>query len=292
MRKNINIRNKNDIIRKICGGAGNRFKHNACKYYDVSNGQCFLLLNHTLEIVFEKGRCQPDRLLKSAVKRNINSYKKQIDMLDGNYSQKGHNNFYNLIEIIIFTLKKRLKNIRLEKDYNFAVLKGYINKAAYCEVIRIMKAEGILENKKCKNCIYLSKDKGTICMNQMAADYGKIKKSSSDRGCEKFTPYEVNPSTLTDMEEYTETVESNSENIIIEKIDHAKKIKRIKDVLEKRSEEQKTNNVVRQYEVFLAILKLLNSETKLSEITKTLAKKFNVSDRTIRRDIQEIKTFF
>jgi len=132
-----------DLIRLFCGGAGQLFGGVVCEYYVSLPGECNLLKQAKMETIFEKGRCKPYNILKSAVKKNLIKYKDLIDVQE-------HKNS------ITFLLSNRLKDVHLKKGHNLAVLVGYINKASYTEVILFLQSEGLLEKKICGNCIFLS----------------------------------------------------------------------------------------------------------------------------------------
>ena len=111
-----------DLIRSICGGAGNRFKGSRCHYYEPSTGDCSLLKEGKMDTLFEENpRCNPKRMLEAAVSKNYRRYKDSINPAD-------------YITATAFTLLERLKEKRLTRGYNLAVLHGYINQAAYNEV--------------------------------------------------------------------------------------------------------------------------------------------------------------
>jgi hypothetical protein len=72
-----------DLIRSICGGAGNRFKGSRCHYYEPSTGDCSLLKEGKMDKLFEENpRCNPKRMLEAAVSKNYRRYKDSINPAD------------------------------------------------------------------------------------------------------------------------------------------------------------------------------------------------------------------
>jgi hypothetical protein len=69
-----------DLIRSICGGAGNRFKGSRCHYYEPSTGDCSLLKEGKMDTLFQENpRCNPKRMLEAAVSKNYRRYKDSIN---------------------------------------------------------------------------------------------------------------------------------------------------------------------------------------------------------------------
>jgi hypothetical protein len=72
-----------DLIRSICGGAGNRFKGSRCHYYEPSTGDCSLLKEGKMDTLFQENpRCNPKRMLEAAVGKNYRRYKDSINPAD------------------------------------------------------------------------------------------------------------------------------------------------------------------------------------------------------------------
>jgi hypothetical protein len=179
-----------DLIRSICGGAGNRFKGSRCHYYEPSTGDCSLLKEGKMDTLFEKNpRCNPKRMLEAAVSKNYRRYKDSINPAD-------------YITATVFTLFGRLKEKRLTRGYNLAVLHGYINQAAYNEVQKTLQDENLLLKRLCGNCVFLSHARPPICTQKEYRDrltgrltanphYGKVRVPSKDFCMEGFKPLSV-----------------------------------------------------------------------------------------------------
>ena len=74
-------------------------------------------------------------------------------------------NVQEYVSSIAFVLSKRLKDIRLKKGYNLAVLIGYIKKAAYTEVILFLQNEGLLEKEDLRQLYFFIRIK-TLCLSK------------------------------------------------------------------------------------------------------------------------------
>ena len=69
-----------DLIRLICAGAGNRFGGIVCKFYIRFTAECDLLKKEKLDPIFNNGRCNPYRFLKSAIEKNLRRYRDVVDV--------------------------------------------------------------------------------------------------------------------------------------------------------------------------------------------------------------------
>ncbi len=103
---------KIDLIRTYCGGLGERFAGVVCDFYIQLSALCRLLEEETLGAVFSRGRCKPNYIVNSAVKRNLNKYKDIIDADD-------IKSYTHSIPFIVF---ERIKNSRLNRWIQFANL--------------------------------------------------------------------------------------------------------------------------------------------------------------------------
>jgi len=170
-----------DLIILFCKGEG--FGGNCCEHYKIFTKECRLLIGRKLKEIFKEGRCEPPIMVKDAVKRNLYNYRDKIAPDE-------------YIKPMVFEISERIKQ-RCLNCPKLPVLKGYINRAAYTEVIRMLTDEGILPKGECGNCVYLSNSEPYICQREYIIVEGETienphygeKKNPSSRLCkEGFEP--------------------------------------------------------------------------------------------------------
>ena len=288
-----------DLVRLFCAGAGNRFDGAVCEYYVRLTGECNLLKQEKMETIFIKGRCNPYNILKSAVKKNLMKYKHLIDVQE-------------YIPSIVFILSNRLKDIRLKKGHNLAVLIGYINKASYTEVILFLQNEGLLEKKMCGSCIFLSELKPYICrrenievINNGVAQlkdnpfYLKERKKTDkcQEGFQSHTFLSINGDKDHDStDNYKLPITEKFEDFsTFEKSDNRIEIEELKEILKKRAINTKHKNTKkiykRQHNVFVNLYHYISEGYSIRKAIQLIATKIGKNVKTIERDIDDIRTF-
>ncbi len=246
-----------------------------CVY--LSNSE--LLIGRKLKDIFEKGRCDPSMMVKDAVKRNLYDYRDKIKPAEH-------------IEPMAFEISERIKEqcLRCPK---LPVLKEYINRTAYTEVIRMLIKEGELLKGECGNCVHLSKVKPYICQGEYIrmkgeetknSEYGK-KKNPSSRSCkEGFQPFE----SVEDFEDIEITDDDGVEEYI-------SIIELMEKFLIKRIENETNRNIKRKYErqymMFCRFVTLIQEDSSEKEALKKISKNLGVSLKTIARDFAEVREF-
>jgi len=263
-----------DLVALYCKGEGGRFRGVVCKHYDAK--ECRLLKGRPMKVIFDKGRCEPYRMLKAAVEQNLYRYNDRIDPEDHT-------------EPTTFLICKRIRQNRL-KFPKLPVLMAYLKKAAYTGVIEILIEEGVLWKNICGNCIYLSVSKPHICQREhIIMDGERIEnphhgetRNPSSRACkEGFEPH-----VFEDVLEIPVPPEPEPSGIIEE----------MKDALIKRIERETNKNVRRKYErqyvAFCRFAMLIQEGYSESEALKKIAEALRVSLRTVERDMAEIREFF
>lgn len=289
-----------DLIRLFCAGAGHRFGGAVCEYYVSFTGECDLLKQEKMERIFEKGRCDPYNILKSAVKKNLKKYKDLINIQE-------HKNS------VIFILSNRFKDIRLKKGHNLAVLIGYINKASYTEVILLLQSEGLLEKKICGNCIFLSELKPYVCLRenidvlsngvQQVKDnpFYQKKRNKIDKCQEGFQSRifkSVNEFKNRDSEDNHKPIimhEKLRNNGVLDSSLDRIEIEKMNQILKKRvigTKHKNTKKIYkRQHNVFINLYNYISEGYSIRKSIELIAKNIGRNVKTIERDISDIRTF-
>jgi len=288
-----------DLVRSFCAGVGHRFGGAICKYYVRLTAECDLLKKAKMETIFEKGRCNPYNILKSAVKRNLIKYNDLIDV-------KEH------ISPIIFMLLNRLKDIRLKKEHKLPVLIGYIKKASYTEVILFLQREGLLPKKMCGSCIFLSELKPYICLRKNIDvrnngvtelkdnPFYQKKRSRTDKCQEGFKSRifdSVNEYIDCDSKDSHKpiTPEKLRNNGVLDESLNRIEIEDINQILIKRVIDTKHKNTKkiykRQHDVFINLNNYISEGYSIRNTIQLIAKKIRKNVKTIERDINDIRVF-
>ena len=288
-----------DLVRLVCAGAGRRFGGVACEHYVRATGECELLQQSTMEAVFEKGRCNPRSMMKSAVKKNLARYE---DLIYGR----------EYLSSIVFILSNRLKDVRLRKGHNLAVLIAYINRASYTEVIQFLQGEGLLAKKMCGHCVFLSELEPYVCRRehiQVMQDgvmqlkenpfYLKERKTTDkcQVGFQPHTFFSIDGDKNDDSEgnynlppteklEHVASVETSEDRIEIEEL---------QEILKRRAINTKHKNTrkiyKRQHNVFVNLYHYISEGYSVPKAIQLIAAKIGRNVKTIERDIEEIRSF-
>jgi len=288
-----------DLVRKICAGMENRFSGVICKFYVRLTAECDLLKKEKLDSIFKSGRCNPHRLLKSAIEKNLKRYQDVVHLQE-------------YVSSIAFLLSKRLKDIRLKKGHSLAVLIGYIKKAAYTEVILFLQKEGLLEKKICGNCIFLSELKPYVCRREnievIENGISELKpnpiylkeRNKTDKCQEGFKPRAF----ISLNKDDDHTGEDNfqpgvSEKLadvsVVETLGDKLEIEEIGEILKKRATEAKHINTKkiykRQHNVFINLYHYISEGYSVRKAIELIAIKIGKNVKTIERDLNDIRTF-
>jgi len=288
-----------DLIRMICAGAGQRYGHVACEFYVPLAGECDLLKQSKIETIFEKGRCNPRGIMSSAVKRNLFKYKDLIHVKE-------------YLSSIVFTLRNRLKNIRLKKGHSLPVLIGYINRASYTEVILALRSEGLLARKICGCCVFLTESEPSVCtrgtvpvtndgVTELKENpfYLKERKTRDkcQEGFQSYTPLSANEEKDDDSEDTHKLplAETLGNAASIDRSEDRIEIEELKDLLKKRAATTKHSNTKkiykRQHNVFVSLYHYLSEGYSIPKAMQLIAAKIGKNVKTIERDLDEIRAF-
>ena len=290
-----------DLIRQYCAGAGKRFSEVVCEFYERFSAECHLLLQEKLELIFQKGRCKPRRLLESAINRNLASYKD--DVVDLRKDLKKH------VSSLAYIILKRLQDKRLKRGYNLPVLIGYINRAAYTEVIQFIKKEGLLtKDRLCGSCSFLSEIKPYVCRREnievqvdgatevKSNPFFKKERKNTDKCLEGFQA-RLNLDKNIDVDDHDQTQISDTlqHSGGIEESINRMEIEDIKKLLNQRvtgARHQNTKKIYkRQYSVFVNLYHYIHEGYSVRGAMQLIAEKIGKNVKTIERDFNEIKSF-
>ncbi len=264
---------KKDMVALFCKGKERRFRGIVCKHYDTDADECRLFRERPMRDVFEKGRCEPYEMLKRAVRRNLYGYSDRI-------APEEH------IEPTTFLTSVRIKKKGL-KHPKLPVLKAYINRSAYNDVIELLMEEGVLWPSICGICVHLSVPKPHVCQREHIMVDGKRIENPhhgetripSSQACKKgFEPpvFEEN---------FDIPGPEPDSPVIIE----------MKTALTKRIKGETNKNVrrkhERQYVVFCRFVRLNQEGYSEREALERIAEVLGVSLRTVERDMAEIRNF-
>ena len=261
-----------DLISIFCQGCDPRFQRRLCEFYQQFCRECHLLKEFALQAVFENGRCLPEKLLHTAIAVNLFEYAELVRAEE-------------YLDALTFESAERLKPTRLQQGFNLAVLKGYINVAAYRNVRETLEKDGILQKRICGHCLYLSPYKPTICQRETITtgagdtphELFEQPRFPSDRACK----YGFEPLTFesTEGKEPFET-ETDAQRVMVV-------AKFLQDrIAQAQGEVKKRHN--RQYLVFCHLIHWLGHATSWDDEKTELAATLGVSLKTIDRDIQEL----
>ena len=308
-----------DLIRSVCGGAEERFGGIPCQYYDLSTGECNLLKKGKMEEVFEKGRCQPSRMLTSSVEIQLELKR---DLFDKVVPGKKYGYFTraqkDYIKSIVFMIIARgLKEKKLKKGYDITFLKGYLNRCAYNEVQTIFKNEGLLVKKlSCGKCVFLfeSKPRTYTCQRKKFEVIEKGEKrfednpfyekarKASDAGCKwGWKPYRFETidehADRNGEDSYSpKTPDALTNNETVKKSSDIIEVEAMKTMLRNRVKEAKQRSLVKQYDrqytIFTKLHSLLAEHFSIDEAIGIIAETIGKSKKTIKRDITGIREYF
>ena len=288
-----------DLVRLICAGVGDRFNGLVCKFYVRLTAECELLKKEKLDPIFKNGRCNPYRFLKSAIEKNLKRYTDVINVRE-------------YVSSIAFLLSKRLKDIRLKKGYNLAVLIGYIKKAAYTEVILFLQSEGLLEKKNCGNCIFLSELKPYVCrrenidviengVKELKLNPFYLKeRNKADKCQEGFKPHAFVPINKDDNHNGEDNFQAGlteelADHSAVETLGEKMEIEEIAEILKKRATNAKHINTKkiykRQHNVFVNLYHYISEGYSVRKAIELIAIKIGKNVKTIERDINDIRAF-
>lgn len=266
---------KADLIDSICGGLGKRFK-GACAYYDSLTRECRLLREGRIKDLLEqetKKNCDPFDMIQKAIDKHL---KGEDEKAEKNY-----------ISGLVHDKLRRLG--KLTEAYNLPVLREYINTTSEREVRAFLK-------KTCGDCVYLSLSKPHICEKEDEPNpYHKEKRNPSDKACnglKKFTEEPISATDSTDENEYSVTIPDDKSNEIFSKLEVRNMMKLLADRIKEGETEAKKKQYERQHTVLIKLRQLIiDEDSSLTDAIESIAEKIGKNEKTVRRDLKEIRNF-
>jgi len=282
---------KIDLVRKYCGGVGERFAGVVCDFYIQLTGLCKLLEVEKIKIIFLKGRCKPHDHIVKAVKRFLRKYKEMI----------GSDNLESYTDTISFQVFNRIKEIKLDKGFNLPTLYGYIRKSAYNEVNQQLLSEKILVRRQCGNCVYLSAIKPYKCQcvgNSISGtqnEHYEFERKKIDKACDFFVRKEVELS-YDQSENLSKKLENFGNDDLMKetdsKLNYFDLLKLIKKRIDESKSETKKKTLKRHYIVITSLYHYLSYGYDFVKAKEVIAKKIKMNVKTIDRDLKEIRESF
>jgi len=280
---------QNDLITAICEGTSKRFKNIPCKYFEKINKQCILLKKQSIDEYLEKCRYAFE-LLYNAIDKHLKYFKKIYKYLP--IDDKEDVKYEKIIE--------RLKHQKIDRGYNLAVWSKYIHKTAYMEIRDILYKKGLIpRGKKCGTCSRLSASRPFTCTID-----GLVKRKADDicnnyqADIHKFISINHEDREFF-MNEMIEKMQENIQDPVCESgngKNKEDKLTGIMKILKQRPESEKIGSkkrkkFERQYDVFAYYCHQLSDGVPKGSIEKHLSDRYGINEKTVRRDIQEIKKY-
>ena len=283
---------KVDLIRTYCGGLGKRFAGVVCDFYIQLSALCRLLEEEAIGAVFSKGRCKPNFIVDSAVKRNLNKYKDRIDTEDlKSYTQS-----------IPFIVIEQIKNSRLNVGFNLPTLIGYIRKSVYCEIIQALIKEGVFIRKQCGNCISLTVMKPYICQKEDNIIEGnknvffQKERKRNDKACDYYEKIKVFADSEVksgdDKIDIFETIKDETTEIAPEENFYFNDIRKLMKIRISKTKNENNKKVYkRHYAVIVNLYHYLSHGYSIQKAKQMIAEKLEKSAKTIDRDLKDIREY-
>jgi len=289
-----------DLIDSVCGGAGRQFNGRSCLHYAQAPAkQCKLLKTRGMKAFWKQ--CRGAYFIIYDI---VNVWNKKFKARYSGLPIDEAEDFD--FEAVISRLQ--MQDIHME---NLAVWYAYVNKTIYLEIKKTLGQRGLIpEKRNCGSCKYLSRSRPYICDKT-----GKSGKKT-EPPCELysldiayFTSIDNQTSSGNDgnqrrldrlllkMMTAKRQTPDNPETVVIEKEERKRSaLSTISMMLAQRPDNEKpgskkSKKYERHYAVFTNIVHLLAQGALKEEAIRCLAKRFSVNEKTIRRDIAEMKEF-
>jgi len=277
-----------DRIWLFCEGEYKDFEGIPCRYYIRSDRACQLLRAQKTEKFWKKCRLNSVEVIYRAVNRYLIVFKKKYHKLPIDEHED-----IDFAEII-----GHLKKQTLKKDTLISWI-SYVNTTVFRAVRHYLYIKyGIAEKRACGNCTAFPESPPYIC-----ASKGE-KKKKTDPPCESYKLKLPSIIIAVSLNEKIDIPDPSSENK--EEEFGNDQMSCIIDLLIARMKQEapkskKREVCKRQYELFVAFLHELSEiepEADLkdmikqrADMIKKLAQKFKFDEKTVRRDIQDIREF-
>jgi hypothetical protein len=267
-----------------CEGLTPLFKERPCENYSKPPPQCSLLKERAIIRLCETGRC-----IFAMIGFVQEKLAEQFDHLDGRE------------DIDLEPLRDRLRRVVWEGSSNPAGWLMYVKTAVQRATVRALAKQRLMpEEKNCGTCVRLSKSNPREC--QVCGDI----KRARDRACDNyhFLPITIGAGSEHGSDDSSEEGETNWSPAAIERSEEAQRgvdarmdLESLRLELAKRVEAEKQGTrrraiFARQYELFVNLYRLLGEVDSYEEAFRILSQQLGVDQRTVRRDLADIRKFF
>jgi hypothetical protein len=274
-----------DLIKVFCKGEGKRFAGIVCRYFDLETHECRLLREFDLKEIFENGRCAPLEMVKRALSKHLDKYRDVIQPSEH-------------LKAMAFEIATRLASKRLNQGFQIYVLQGYINRTVYCSVIEMLRREDPLMKRQCGNCKNLSLSRPHTCQcetiitpteGEQPNPIYNMPRNFTDRACQYgFDPIETTSIDASPMiRSSLQTTHLNTTGILVADMMNML-AHRAEEAVDRRT--KKRHN--RQHLVFCQLITMMEQGATQNEAVSNIAEALEVSEKTIHREISELKAFF
>jgi hypothetical protein len=291
MKKIKKFTKRQDLIDRMCGDVDARFLQRPCRQLEQQTRDCLLLKEAITSKFWEE--CRPVyQLIRNIIVAHLKQYRKSIESVTVHES-----------DIKIENIIGRVTGKRLEKGHNLPVLYRYLKKTVHTEIRSHLDQEGLIPGKKrCGVCRHLSRNYPYVCA--LTGD----QKNKTDVVCENYrrvTRRCVSLETLNDWGEKTGDVSSidsagsdpakNAEEQLVEH-SMVDAVKNMLSHLRQRTQEsgigtKKKKRYERQHSLVVSLLHYYKETegASASAAIGQMAKQYHVNEKTIRRDLKEIR---
>lgn len=286
---------KSDVVNSICQGEEKRFRGEVCEYYDQNTKACTLLRDEPLQVVFEKGRCQP---FENIVRKQVIKYLREF---------KYQESLENMTRIAESIAEQYIKPARL-RVHTLPALLRFIATIVFRKVIDRLEEEGVLPKKECGACRHLSQAEPYFCERAMLIineqeilnPHYRETRNPSDYACKNgFEPYtfqslESLQQNGPQSKKFLENVTSSADDDVTEFhvyvwVEHHRFLLKER---QKQATGEKQKIYHRQRSVFLRLTQLILREGKTrNEAIAVIARELGYSRKQIRRDVDALEKF-
>jgi hypothetical protein len=204
-------------------------------------------------------------------------------------------------DIEIGSLLDRLKRVTWNDSSNPAGWLAYVRKAIHRATVRALAKQRLMpEEKNCGTCVHLLNSNPRMC--QMLGE----RKNVRDRACDHyhFLPITIGSGSENGFDDLGGESEANFSPAAIERsektqesVDARMDLESLRVALAKRVEKEKQGTkrrvkAARQYESFVILCRLLGEVDSDRDAFRILSQQLGVDQRTVRRDIADIRDFF
>ena len=270
---------------EICAGTHSLFRGAVCEFFDGLRRACVLLKDMRLDEIFQSGRCTFTMLDFAQDQSHRRSGKKPRGL-----DERDDLNVERMIE--------RMKRMDWGDTITITGWMACLDTTARRVVLNALIRQKILPGRKtCGSCQSLPRSKPYVC--QVSGE----SKRKGNAACKHYRFLQrrfVSESDVDPNDSYTEV---HYQSAAIDKSEETSRqvngtldVEALRLALRRRAETAKEGThrktvLIRQYDLFVNLHKLLREVDSETEAFKILSKRMGVSRRMLRRDMAEIRQF-